>query len=141
MLPSWQENLSEAQAAQVSQWAKRTMTGALVLAFILSGTLALAFDTLVSRENSVNLAVGDVATRDILAPRSLTYNSQIMTDQARRDAIEAVEPVYNPNPDVTRAQIRKAGNVKNYITQVRNDPYASDEQLISDLRAIEGITV
>ena len=141
MLDLRRNRLRADQQARLEFWLRGVAVITLTGLFILLGTLALAFETLVSTQDSVQLAVDDVADQDILAPRSLTYNSEVLTEQARQDATEAVEPVYDPNPDVTRAQIRLAGAVKNYITEVRQDTYASDSQLLVDLSQIDTLSL
>lgn len=44
--------------------------------------------------------VGDVARETILAPRSLTFQDDLATEELRRQAAERVQPVYRTNPSV-----------------------------------------
>ncbi len=88
----------------------------------------------------LSLKVGDVATQDILAPKNLTFVSDVLTRQAQEEARKSVAPVYlPPDPSITRRQIEKLQLALNYITTVRYDPYASAEQKIEDLRALAEI--
>ncbi|MCX8025127.1 MAG: hypothetical protein N3A60_07980, partial [Thermanaerothrix sp.] len=88
----------------------------------------------------LSLKVGDVATQDILAPKTLTFVSEVLTRQAQEEARNAVAPVYlPPDPSIARRQIEKLQLALNYITTVRYDPYATPEQKIEDLRALNDI--
>jgi putative nucleotidyltransferase with HDIG domain len=88
----------------------------------------------------LSLKVGDVATQDILAPKTLTFVSEVLTRQAQDEARNAVAPVYlPPDPSIARRQIEKLQLALNYITTVRYDPYATPDQKIEDLRALSDI--
>lgn len=112
---------------------------------LLIGCSALAFGALVLpiaiRQPTVTLSEGDVAPQDVQAPYTLTYTSQVLTEQAREEARNKVLPVYlSTDPSITRAQIEKLRLVQQYISTVRFDSYATLEQKIQDLQAIEGVT-
>lgn len=47
----------------------------------------------------VSLRVGEVAPTDIVAPRALTFTSQVQTEAARQAAREAVPPQYDYTPE------------------------------------------
>ncbi len=52
-----------------------------------------------------SLHEGDIAPRDLVAQRDAQFVSEVLTQQARQDAAEAVEPVYTPrDPDVAVEQ-------------------------------------
>ncbi len=88
------------------------------------------------------LQVGDVSNQDIQAPKSLSFVSQILTDQAIEKARNAVSPIYLPaNPAITRRQIEYLRVALNYISTVRFDSYASLEQKVEDLTALDQITL
>ncbi|HLA42878.1 MAG TPA: hypothetical protein VJZ27_05555, partial [Aggregatilineales bacterium] len=141
MIENWLQRLSKEQQERVRQWGRvAAIVGSIVL-FTTLGTLALAFDSLVTVRDTVQLQVGDVAPRDINAPRSLTYPSDVQTRQAQQDATGRVQPVYDPNPDVTREQIKLARAVTGYINEIRHDTYASLNQKVEDLLLIEVLTV
>jgi hypothetical protein len=58
--------------------------------------------------DSVSLVVGDVATEEIRAPRSVSFVSASETEAARADAEAAVEPVYveiGPQADIRARQL------------------------------------
>jgi membrane-associated HD superfamily phosphohydrolase len=63
---------------------------------------------------------GFLATRDIVAPRSATYTSEILTERARQNATNAVETQYTPmDLDIAREQVTAATSVFEIIDQAR----------------------
>jgi cyclic-di-AMP phosphodiesterase PgpH len=92
------------------------------------------------RQSSFPMQIGDVAAQDILAPYSLSYESEILTERARQDAANAVEPIYLPtDPSIGRRQVERLRTVLYFITTVRQDSFASMDQKISDIQAIEDV--
>jgi membrane-associated HD superfamily phosphohydrolase len=86
------------------------------------------------------LSVGDVAPYDIHAPFAATYQSQILTARQQDAAASAVPLVYSPaDTNIARQQLEKLRNTLVYINTVRADGFASQEQKISDLVALEDI--
>jgi len=122
------------------KWRRGAVAGA-IIAFLMAGTLSLAFAPLVETRSTVQLQVGDVAARDIPAPRSLVYESDVLTEQAQQEAILAIEDIYDPNPDATRQQINLARQITTYVNEVRHDPYVEPDVLIEDLLVIDALTV
>jgi putative nucleotidyltransferase with HDIG domain len=107
-------------------------------------TAGLSYAALVlpiaTRPSSYPIQVGDVAAQDIQAPYSLTYVSQVQTEQLRSDAEHQVPPVYQPaDPSITRQQIELLRTALSYINSVRYDSYATVEQKANDLLALENI--
>lgn len=141
MLNSLTNRLTIDRQAKLQVWSRRLFIAGAIILFIALGTAALSFDTLFALGDRIDFEVDEVATRDVLAPRSLIYNSDILTEQERQDRIEEVVPVYDPDPDVTRNQIRLAPAITTYITQIRQDVYASQNQQIEDLRYLEDVSV
>ncbi len=88
------------------------------------------------------LEVVDVAAQDIQAPYNLSYVSEVLTEQSRQDARDRVSPIYLPaDPAITRSQIEKLRVALNYITTVRFDTYASNNQLFADLEQLQGLSL
>lgn len=84
--------------------------------------------------------IGDVALQDIRAPRQFSYESEILTNQARDEAQKNVSPVYLPaDPGISRKQIEKLRNILNYINTVRADAFATPTQKIADIQSITDI--
>src|SRR5262245_38496212 len=92
--------------------------------------------------NNLNLVVGDVTSADIIAPRSITYLSQVQTEAARAAATAAVVDVYDP-PDSreTRKQVARAQEVLDFVSSVRGDAFATFDQKVNDLSAINDLLI
>ncbi|HET9588473.1 MAG TPA: HDIG domain-containing protein, partial [Anaerolineales bacterium] len=94
------------------------------------------------RPGAVPLKVGDVSPSDFQAPESLTYESQVQTEQQRLAAENAVAAVYAlPEPSIARGQIERLRTALQYITLVRNDEHATPEQKSSDIAALSDVTL
>lgn len=109
---------------------------------LASGFLTFALLTLPlgDRSTSVTVDVGDVAPRDLQAPREAEYVSAVRTDEARTAAESAIQPVFAPpDPAIARQQIERLRTVLQYITLVRDDSNSSEEQKRTDLAAISDI--
>ena len=88
----------------------------------------------------IDLSVGQSSNQDILAPRAISYESEVLTSRARADAAAAVPDVFDP-PDarVGRQQVLLLRDILDYITSVRADTLANPEQRRQDLMAVEGV--
>jgi len=105
-------------------WSRLALTA---LALIALSTFLLAFPLFPS--GRLVLEKGDVAPRDIPAPRRITYESAIRTADQQRLAEEAVEPVYTaPDADLAREQLKRARQVLDYLSSVRADSFATPAQ-------------
>ena len=88
--------------------------------------------------NSETILAGSVAKQDVVAPTSLTYDSKLLTDAERERAAAQVAPIYTaPDANVSRNQAEKLRNALAFISTVRNDVFATEEQKLSDLQALE----
>ncbi|MCS7261311.1 MAG: HDIG domain-containing protein [Anaerolineae bacterium] len=98
------------------------------LIFVLLSGLILTVRFPVA-DNIEHLQVGDVAPRDILAPRRITYVSEVETEAARARAEAAVAEIYDlPDASIARRQIARARQILDYFDSVRADAYASLEE-------------
>jgi len=86
------------------------------------------------RQDSLPLQSGDVATSDVISPRTVSYESKYLTEKAKEDAANAIAPVYlAADPSINRAQLEKLNRALDFITSVRNDPYSDESEKIGDL--------
>lgn len=86
------------------------------------------------------LREGNVAQQDYSAPYALTFESTLLTEARREQAFLSVSPIYNePDPDIARTQVERLRSSLGFITSVRNDTYASEEQKLVDLAALQYI--
>lgn len=113
------------------------------LAFLVAvGTIFAALLPYLNQLNQAGLQAGDVAPQDLVAPYLLAYDSAILTERERAAAASAVEPVYSAvDTNVARRQLDRLRVTLNFITSVREDQYASLEQQLVDLSALEAITL
>jgi putative nucleotidyltransferase with HDIG domain len=88
------------------------------------------------------LNIGDVTFQDIRAPRTFSYESKILTEQARLEAEKSVQPVYLPaDSSITRKQVEKLRTILNYISTVRLDSYAGSEQKVKDIQKLSDLVI
>lgn len=113
-------------------WFRLVLLGAVLTVWTTS---LLAFPLLPS--GRVVLEEGDVAPRDIRAPRRITYESAIRTAEQQRQAEAAVQPVYTlPDPNIARQQRERVRQVVDYLSAVRADPYGTPAQRRAWVQAV-----
>ena len=89
------------------------------------------------RRTSFGLKIGDVSTTDITAPKTITYVSDILTEEARQDAADNINNIYLPaDPSISRTQVQNLRYTFQFINVVRNDEYSSRTQKIDDINKI-----
>ena len=115
-----------------------------LLILIISSMLifgCLVLPQLLSQSN-IPSGVGEASSQEILAPYSITYESKVLTERARTQAAAAVSPVFLPSdPSISRHQFETLNSVLYYISAVRKDSFSTQEQKISDLAAIDSVTL
>lgn len=107
-----------------------------VFVLVLSAIFALVIlnSPISSRSGVYTIKSGDVAIQDIQSPRTFTYASEILTQKSRQQASSAIPSVYLPvDPAIKKQQLEKLNEVLGYISNVRDDSYATNEQKIKDL--------
>lgn len=113
--------------------------GALSILFLAVTILVLLFPSGVN-SNKIDLKPGDVATSDIIANKTITYESYFLTNQAQENAVRNVESVYiAPDTSVARTQLENLHLGLDFISLVRNDDLATSQQKINDLTALQSI--
>lgn len=113
-------------------WVRLVLFG-LLLSFVT--TLVASLPILPTERVVVD--IGDVAPRDIRAPRRITYESAILRAEEQERAALRVEPVYtSPDPAIARQQLDRARRVLDYVGSVLADPLASPAQKRSWLLAV-----
>jgi putative nucleotidyltransferase with HDIG domain len=86
------------------------------------------------------LQAGQVAERDYRAPEAITFESQVMTLQRQDAAERAVSAIYTPlDTRVARQQLEQLRTALAYISSVRADQYASHNQKLEDMSALEDV--
>ncbi|MBX3052270.1 MAG: HDIG domain-containing protein [Caldilineaceae bacterium] len=113
------------------------------LLVLLSGVvLAVALFIQFPSGGQIQLTAGEVAQQDILAPRRISYESLVRTQQARERAAQAVPDYYDPPQSrIRRVQVDQSRDALEFITTVRLDSLASPQAKVEYLQAIEGINL
>jgi hypothetical protein len=111
------------------------------LLLVASGLVALfALLSGLNTNRTVALRVGEVATQDVLSPGAIRYNSTILTTQEQAAKAAAVQPVYAaPDASVARQQVGQLRLALNFINSVRADSFATPEQKLADLAALQDV--
>ena len=108
-----------------------------VVSLVSLGALTLLIGL---RSTAQSLAVGDVTSIAMQAPRDIEYVSEIRTEEARTAAERAVLDVYSvPDPDIARQQIDRYGTAMQYITSVRDNDELTVDQKKSDLVTLSDV--
>jgi membrane-associated HD superfamily phosphohydrolase len=124
----------------------KLLTNPRIQAIFLMLCAALALSALIfplaTRPPIFELKVGDVSPEDIQAPRSLEYESLVLTEKMRSEAEKSILPIYLPaDPAIARRNIEHMRVTLAYINSVRMDAYASTEQKSKDLSAAQYIKI
>ena len=106
-------------------------------------TIIVALDKYLRVRNPVaTLQVEEVAEEDILAPMSLTYVSDVLTEERRQAATEGVSSVYAPPIRMSRASRSNFYSKSSTLsTTCGATPTGTLDQKIADLNAITALTV
>lgn len=125
-------------------WWQQMLQGSLLWLFAILLTVGmtaiLSFN--LTPASSVNVVIGQPAANDILAPRSLTYTSSLLTAQARQQASASVAAIYSPlDLNIGRAQLSLARAIFSFIETVRADSQANTEVKLRYLRAIKDLKI
>lgn len=88
------------------------------------------------------LKVGQVASADISSPARITYDSKVLTEQARERAAQVIPEQYDSAEGrVRRQQFNRSREILAFITAIRNDAYASPELQVDYLLAISELAL
>ncbi len=121
-------------------WWQRVEASFWGLVFVVGASLVLALQ--IPPGEQVALSVGDVSPMDIRAPRQITYESRVLTEQARERAAAAVPDIFDPpEARVRREQVARAREVLDFMDSVRHDEYASTDQRIAWISAIPDVAL
>ncbi|MDD2695747.1 MAG: hypothetical protein PHD58_07475, partial [Anaerolineales bacterium] len=113
-----------------------------LLLWVITYLLALAalVIPLIVPSSDSGLQIGQVAPEDIHAPRAVTFESEVLTEQQREAAERTVPSIYTP-PDtsVARNQLDRLRSSLAFINSVRADSFSDQEQKLEDLAALEDV--
>jgi putative nucleotidyltransferase with HDIG domain len=132
--------------ASIKQFLGLDSKAGISRSILLIATVALSYVAVILpfyvNAGYTSLHTGDVAPQDVLAPRNLTYLSDVLTRQAQEQAASAVSPVYlSASPDISRAQIEHLQSTLDYINSVRHDTYSLAAKKVSDLTNMQPVVI
>ncbi len=128
--------VGQIKSASWPQIAHRIGEWALVIAFVMAATAIVEYPALAPGGEAVEVVEGQPAPRDVRAPETRTYYSEVLYREAQERAAEAVPDQYDFDENVARRQTALARRIIEYIGMVRSDPYATEEQRRADIAAI-----
>ncbi len=92
------------------------------------------------RPDAIPLSIGQVSPSTIVAPKNLTYTSEILTEKSREEARKSIQPYYLPaDPNISRTQIDNLHLSINYIETIRKDSFSNLEEKKNDLLIIRDL--
>ena len=117
-------------------WFDRALIGVMV------GSVALLMIALFAWQiplgSRVQLQEGSVAPYTVVAPKRITYDSQVLTEEARERAALSVPEQYDvAEGRIRRRQVSRAKEILEYMEIVRRDPYLTEDVRIDYLLAID----
>lgn len=123
---------------------KRTIRVVHLLGIIVAAVIFSVFTTFILASkiafvdrSLVGLQVGAVAPRNIFAPRSAEFVSEVLTALERERAIANTPDVYDsPDGGVVRTQAEFTRLILDYIQNIKRDPYGTPEEKLADLQGI-----
>ncbi|MCP5097956.1 MAG: HDIG domain-containing protein [Chloroflexi bacterium] len=103
-------------------------------------TLILSFNLVTPSD--VSVTVGERVTNEILAPRTISYTSDVLTEGAKDLAAQNIPDVYTQiDPEIGRGQLNLAQSIFSFIDVVRSDTQATNETKLTYLQEIEALTL
>ncbi len=117
---------STSKTGRVNQISIRHILRGLLIAVIFASTGIFILTYQFSSTNVIDLDIGDVAHKDILAPNQIIYVSEVETNAEREKARNSISTIYSPpDPKVARQQVKRLRQIFDYLDAVRTDPYGS----------------
>lgn len=125
---------------QLKETVGELKLGVFAIVLTLGMTIILSFN--LAWTSQVTVMVGEPAPADVFAPKSLTYTSELLTEQDRFKAANNVAEIYTPlNLSIGREQLAKAQSIFAFLETVRADNQASVEEKASYIQSIDNLVV
>lgn len=116
--------------------------GAALLFVMLATSIVASEAFFLGGRNPASMTLGSVPNQNILAPRNVTYVSEVLTEFSRQEAVRNVPLVYDPpDPNVSRTQSQFARQILDFVRNVRRDIFGTTEQKINDISQITALTL
>ena len=112
----------------------------IIFAFGLIGTVVALSISSAENQSTLALQAGDVAGQDVLAPHELSYESSVLTDQAKAAAEQSVADIYDPpNSAIARLQLEKLSASLDFISSIRSDEFLNSDERLQELMAMKDL--
>ncbi|MEW5989201.1 MAG: HDIG domain-containing metalloprotein [Chloroflexota bacterium] len=112
---------------------------------LFAATLALSLTAILSLNlvtgRQVTAVLGEPATADMIAPESISFVSQVLTDRERERVAAEVPNEYALDLQIGRTQADKAQAIFSFVEVVRADPMADEATKTRYLQAIADVLV
>ncbi len=133
---------AEANLKAIKIITMRQVLRAVLVALVFTGAGALILVYQIAPNDVIELKLGDVAPKDVVAPRQLVYTSTIETEAARERARNAISTIFSPpDPKVARQQVSRLRKIFDYLENVRADTYGSLAEKSEWVAAIPDLTL
>ena len=114
----------------------------IIFAFGLIGTVFALSVSSLEDGSTVAIQAGDVAKESVLAPHELSYESSVLTNQAKAAAEQSVFDIYDPpNSSIARLQLENLTASLDFISAVRADEFATTDERLQDLMAMDDLLI
>ncbi len=132
-----------AKTEEQPHWRKLLQSSLLwVFTVVVTLGLTVIFSFTLVTGTEVQVTLGEPAGQDILAPRSITYDSAVLLASARETARASVPEQYTRDGnDIGRNQLNLVSSVLSFTDVVRADTLATKEIQLSYLQAINRLTI
>ena len=112
-----------------------------IFAIIMTLSLTLIFSFNLDVGDEVVAEVGQPVLNDVLAPQTVTYTSDVLTERARDQISQNVQDVYTViDSEIGRGQLNLAQLIFSFVDVVRTDSQATPETKLTYLHGIEALT-
>ncbi|GAF99674.1 unnamed protein product, partial [marine sediment metagenome] len=109
--------------------------------FALALATALALALLPAFPRQLQVSAGDVASRNLRAPRDISYESQVLTEQRREEAAAAVPESVTFDANVRSEQGDRLDSVLAQVSQIRDRADLTDAAKADALGRIENLNL
>ena len=113
-----------------------------IFALALTATLTLILSFNLVSPNDLSLEMGQTVPNEIIAPHTVTYTSDILTERAKDQAAQNINEVYTAvDSEIGRGQLNQVRSMFSFTDVVRSDSQATNETKLTYLQAIEALVI
>ncbi|MFT7585724.1 MAG: putative nucleotidyltransferase with HDIG domain [Cellvibrionaceae bacterium] len=113
----------------------------LVFFIVVVAGLTAILGVSVNQRGQINLSIGDRSARNVEAPRSINYTSDVLTRQEQERVVAGIYEYTPLDRNVGREQANQAQAVFRFTEVVRSDSLASRETQLEYIQSIENLEI